>query len=133
MKPWTTRLPLLVAIAGLLLIAGCAKGSVVIVLFPEVPKYPPTDMFTVAIFRSPPIRPHDRLGEIYLEPQGDPSVTDLEQKFQVAAAEMGADGVVIVADRSNLMGGSAAGSWWGRETGQIQDGVVVAVAIRYLQ
>ncbi len=60
-------------------------------------------------------------------------MSELEEELQKAAASMGADGVVIVADKTNLMGGSAAGSWAGREIGQVQEGVVVAIAIRYLK
>ncbi len=123
----------LMILAVVSLLGGCTNVSVVTVPFPEVPKFPPTDMYTVAVFRSEPIRPHDRLGEVYLELKGNPSTAELEQKLQVAAAEMGADGVVIVADKTNLMGGTAPASWWGRETGQVQGGDVVAVAIRYLQ
>jgi hypothetical protein len=133
MKPRTNGLVLLVIFVLLSLLGGCAKVTARTVPFPEVQKYPPTDMYTVAIFRTAPVRPHLQLGEIYLEPQRSPSVSELEEKLQEAAAAMGADGVVILADKTNLMGGSAGGSWVGREIGEVQEGVVVAIAIRYLR
>ena len=114
-------------------LAGCAKVTARTVPFTEAQRYPPTDPVFIAILRSPPERPHMRLGEIYLEPVRNPSVADLQDALRKAASELGADGVVIVADKSNLMGGTAAGSLWGLETGQVQEGVVVAIAIRYLQ
>ena len=132
-NPRTRSLGLLVALILLSFLGGCAKVTARSVPFPEVQKYPPTDKYTVAIFRSAPARPHRQLGEIYLEPQRSPSVSELEEKLQEAAASMGADGVVIVADKSNLMGGSAAGTWVGREIGDVQEGVVVGIAIRYLE
>jgi hypothetical protein len=133
MKLRTTGCALLVAVTLLSLLGGCAKVSARTVPFPEVQKYPPTDKYIVAIFRSAPMRPHLRLGEIIVEPQRSPSVSELEDALQEAAAAMGADGAVIVADKTNLMGGSAEGSWVGRELSQYPEGAVVAIAIRYLE
>lgn len=133
MAPITHGLVVLMVFAAVTPLGGCAKVTTKTVPFTEVQKYPPTDPVFIAILQSPPTRPHVRLGEIYLEPVRNPSVAELEETLREAAAELGADGVVIVADRANLMGGGAAGTWVGRETGQVQGGAVVAIAIRYLQ
>ena len=97
-----------------------------------VPQYVPTDPGMVQILRSPPERPNIRLGEITVEPQTDnPSTQKLEQAFQKAAAKMGAHAVVIVADRTQVMGMQATGPWYGRELSADLERVIVGVAIRY--
>jgi hypothetical protein len=57
----------------------------------------------------------------------------MEAKFGQAAAKMGADAVVIVADRTMLMGGVAMGPWWGRQLDPVYGRVIVGVAIRYVR
>lgn len=97
-----------------------------------VPQFPPTDAGMVAVLRTAPDRPNIRLGEITVEPQTDnPSVTKLESAFQKAAAQMGANAVVIVADRTQVMGMQATGPWYGREISPDLQRVIVGVAIRY--
>jgi len=55
----------------------------------------------------------------------------MEAKLRQAAASMGADAAVIVADQMMFMGSYETGPWWGRE-GYAQYGrVIVAVAIKY--
>ena len=43
--------------------------------------------------------PHERRGEISLEPAGNLTVADKEGKLKAAAASMGADAAVIATDR----------------------------------
>ncbi len=142
------------AIAVGLLAAGCSTVPVEtqvpgeIQRYEDVPSYPPTDPSTVKILRIPPQAPHVRLGEITLEPQGEPSVIYVENKLRQAGAEMGANAVVIVVDRTKVVGGVVTGSpWWGGQgysmttntSGFLQSppvspqmrSVIVGVAIRY--
>jgi hypothetical protein len=114
-------------------LAGCSSVSVQTKQYLGVPQYSPTDPANVAILREPPVRPHIRLGEVTLEPQDSPPVAVLEQKLQQAAAQMGADAAVIVADRTMRMGAIVTGPWWGREISPEFGRVIVAVAIKYTQ
>jgi len=124
---------LVAAVAALALFGGCTKVSVTTMPFTEVQKFPPTDPGIVGVLHSEPSRPHLRLGEINLEPHVKQSAADLEQQLQDAGAQLGADAVVVVADPANLIGGTAATSWWGRGVAPVHGEIVVAVAIRYLQ
>jgi len=143
------------AIALAILAAGCSTVPVEtqvpgeIQRYAGVPSYPPTDPSTVKILRTAPKAPHVKLGEITLEPQGNPSVTYVEIKLRQAAAEMGANAVVIVVDRTRVEEGVVTGwsPWWGGQgysentntnlflvtqpvSPQVRS-VIVGVAIRY--
>jgi hypothetical protein len=120
-------------LALLAFVAGCSWVSVQSKQYLGVPTYPPTDPAAVEILRSEPLRLNERLGEITLEPQGNPTVQEMEAKLRQAAAKMGADAVVIVADRTMLMGGVAMGPWWGRQLNPVYGRVIVGVAIRYVR
>ncbi len=61
---------------------------------------------SVQILRGEPSRPHERLGEISLEPEGNPPMAEMEAKLKEAGAQMGADAVVIVADTTRIMAGT---------------------------
>lgn len=122
-----------IAAVALALLGGCNKATVQAVPFSEVQKFPPTDPGVVGVLHSEPSRPHLRLGEVNLEPHVKQSAAELEQQLQEAGAQMGADAVVVVADPANLVGGTAATSWWGRGVAPVHGEMIVAVAIRYLQ
>ena len=122
------------AVAGLLLLTGgCNTVSVSSRQDLGVPTFAPTDPATVQILRTPPMLPHIRLGEITCEPSGNPTVQAIEAKFQQAAAKMGANAVVIVADQTQIMGAYVTGPWWGRSIQTYSGRVIVGVAIRYTQ
>jgi hypothetical protein len=123
----------LVAVVTLALLGGCTKVTVQVMPFAGVQQFPPTDPGIVGVLHSEPTRPHLRLGEINLEPHVKQSAADLEQQLQTAGAQLGADAVVVVADPANLVGGTAATSWWGRGIDPVHGEVVVGVAIRYLR
>ncbi len=93
--------------------------------------YVPTDPASVEILRSEPIYPNIRLGEVVVEPQGDPSASEMEQKIREASAKMGADAAVIVADTTTRMGPIRVGPLWKREIAP-HGRQTVAVPIRYL-
>jgi hypothetical protein len=115
-----------------LLLGGCAPSvSVQTKQYLGLPAYPPTDPASVEILREPPVRPHERLGEIALEPQNNPPVSMMEEKLRDAAAQMGANAVVLVADRTMRMGAIVTGPWYGRQIDPQFQRIILGVAIRY--
>lgn len=118
---------------ALSLLVGCGSAAAKTVRFGETTTYPPTFPDLVQVLRAEPARPHVRLGEVYVEPEGDASVEAIEAGLQKGAAPLGADAVVIVADRTLKMGALVEASWVKRDVLPTPDRVVVGVAIRYLQ
>jgi len=127
------RVIAILALCAALLSAGCSSVAVRTVRFTEVQAYPPTYPDLVEVLRAAPMRPHARLGEIYVEPEGDASADAIAAGLQKGAAPLGADAVVIVADRTLKMGALVETSWEKRDLLPTPDRVVVGVAIRYLQ
>ncbi len=115
----------------LTLLPGCGLLNVEIQEYVGAPHYSATDPASVDILRTAPSRPHERLGEIAIEPSGKPPAEKIEQKLRRVAAKLGANAVVIVADRTGIMGPVATGTWYGGPAMPEYKGVVVAVAIRY--
>ena len=124
-------LALLAATACALVATGCNTVSTQSTPYIGVPSYPPTDPATIQVMRQPPVMPNIRLGEITVEPQGNPTTQQIEAKMQQAAAKMGANAVVVVADRTMVTGATVMGPWWGRTVTPDMDRVIVGVAIRY--
>lgn len=110
---------------------SCNTVSVQSKQYLGVPTYPSTDPLSVQILRQPPTTPNIRLGEITIEPQGNPTTQAMESKLQNAAAKMGANAVVIVADRTMVTGATVMGPWWGRTVTPDMGRVIIGVAIRY--
>jgi hypothetical protein len=131
MKSISRLLFLLVMTALVLVATGCNTVSVQSTQYIGVASYPPTDPLSVQIVRQPPTAPNIRLGEITVEPQGNPTKEAIEAKLQKAAAAMGANAVVIVADRTMITGATVMGPWWGRSVTPDMGRVIVGVAIRY--
>jgi hypothetical protein len=130
--PTPPRLARRAAIAGLaLLLAGCSFVMTRVQPYLGGPKYPPTDPALVEILRAEPTRPHERLGEVFAEPSGDPTVAQYEQALREGAAQMGADAVVVVYDRMQVVGTLVTGPWWAPAASPIVGRVVVGLAIRY--
>ena len=120
--------------AGLLaLLTGCNTVSIQSTSYLGTPNYPPTDPASVEILQTAPTKPHVRLGEITAEPSGNPTKEEIQQKLQVAAAKMGANAVVIVSDRTQIMGGVVTGGWYDRQISAVEGRVITGVAIRYNQ
>lgn len=115
------------------LTVGCSSVAVRTVRFAEVQAYPPTYPDIVEVLRTEPIRPHARLGEVYVEPEGNASADAIAAGLKKGAAPLGADAVVIVSDRALKMGALVETSWTKREMLPTPDHVIVGVAIRYLQ
>ena len=125
----------LAAFVGLALLGGCSAlnpVSVKVVRFNEASQYPPTEPGIVAILYQEPSRPHAAIAQIYAEPQGSPKASAIEEKLREAGAKLGADAVVIVADRQLVMGAIVTTTWAEQHILATPDHVIVGVAIRYL-
>jgi hypothetical protein len=122
----------LAALTGLMAVTGCQTVSMSSKEYLGGPTYPPTDPLQVQILRTAPTRQHVQLGQVTAEPSSDsvPKL-EIEQALQKAAAKMGADAVVIVADRTQVMGAVVTGPLWGRQVDTITGRVIVGVAIHY--
>ena len=131
-KPVILFLSMLCTALGLLTV-GCSSVAVRTVRFPEVQAYPATYPDIIEVLRAEPMRPHARLGEVYVEPESDASADEIAAGLQKGAAPLGADAVVIVSDRALKMGALVETSWEKRSLLPTPDHVVVGVAIRYLQ
>lgn len=114
-----------------LLLAGCSFVSTRLQPYIGGPTFPPTDPARVEILRTEPARAHHRLGEIFVEPSGDPTVAQYEQALREGGAKMGADAVVVVFDRMQVVGTAISGPWWAPSASPIVGRVVVGLAIRY--
>jgi hypothetical protein len=112
-------------------LAGCSFVSTRLLPYIGVPTFPPTDPARVEILRAEPTRPHVRLGEIFVEPSGDPTVAQYEQALREGGAGMGAEAVVVVFDRMQVVGTVVSGPWWAPSASPIVGRVVVGLAIRY--
>ena len=118
---------------ALFLLAGCSSVAVKTVPFTEVPTYPPIFPDLIEVLRTAPMRPHDQLGEVFVEPEGNASVSAIEAGLQKGAAPLGADAVVIVSDRTGQIGGILETSWVKRDLLPTLDRAIVGIAIRYLK
>jgi hypothetical protein len=122
----------LAALAGLVAGTGCNTVSISSKQYLGGPTYPPTDPLQVQILRTEPTRPHVQLGQVQAEPSSDSVPTQqIEQALQKSAAKMGANAVVIVADRTQVMGAVVTGPLWGRQLDTITGRVIIGVAIHY--
>ena len=120
------------ALTGLMAVTGCNTVSINSKQYLGGPIYPPTDPLQIQILRTEPTRPHVQLGQVQAEPSSDSVPTQqIEQALQKSAAKMGANAVVIIADRTQIMGAVVTGPLWGRQLDTIAGRVIVGVAIRY--
>jgi len=130
-----TMKPVQISVAAIMLaLLAAAPGCVKVQSrqYIGVEAFPPTQPDSVEILRTAPTKPHVRLGEITVEPQPSTKVATIEEKFRAAGAKMGANAVVIVSDRTELMGVTETGPWYaGGEMREITGRVVVGVAIHY--
>ena len=117
---------------SLLAVTGCNTVSISSRQYLGGPTCPSTDPLQVQILRTAPTRPHVQLGQVQAEPSSDSvGAAKIEQALQKAAAKMGADAVVIVADRTQAVGAIVTGPLWERSVDTITGRVIIGVAIHY--
>ena len=132
MKTKITYLTLFTAAVGMFVLTGCNTVSTSVRQDIGGPTFPPSNPALVQILRTPPTRPHVRLGEVTAEPSSDSvPVTEIEAALRKAAAKMGADAAVVVYDKTQTTGAFVTGPWWGRSVQTIQGRVIIAVTIKY--
>ena len=121
-----------VALTGLMAVTGCKTVSTSSHQYLGVSTYPPTDPAQVEILRAAPTRPHVELGEVRAQPSSSSvSNLEIEQALRKSAAQMGANAVVITADRSEITGATLTGPAWSRTMTSFTGRVVTGVAIRF--
>jgi hypothetical protein len=134
MKRRSNWLILCAALTSLMVVTGCNTVSISSRQYLGGPTYPPTDPSQVQILRTAPTRPHVQLGQVQAEPSSDSvGAAQIEAALQKSAAKMGANAVVIVADRTQAMGAVVTGPLWARQLDTITGRVIVGVAIRYTE
>jgi len=96
--------------------------------YPGAPRFAPTNPGMVELLRREPRRDHIQLGEVWIRPDPGMSRGYVEGMLREQAAAMGAEAVVIVADRY-FREGVAYNYWRGPVT--YYDRQIVGVAIRF--
>ena len=132
MKAKNRWLLVMSAVAGLVVGAGCNTVSTNSHIYLGTTTYPATEPAQVEILSQEPARPHVKLGEVQAQPAGN-SVSNqkIEEALQQSAAKMGANAVVVTADRTEVVGATVTGPVWARTVNNISGRVITGVAIRY--
>jgi hypothetical protein len=97
-------------------------------LYPQTPRFAPTSPGEVELLRREPRRDHIRLGEVWIRPSRYADRYYVEGVLREKAAAMGADALVIVADR-HLRGPVVYDYWYGPR--RVYRRQIVGIAIRY--
>ena len=115
----------------MLAFCGCASITVQTHAYLGSPHLPPTDPASVPILAAEPPQPKVRLGEVILSLDGNPPREQVEYRLKAEAAQLGADGVFIVSDRTHIIP-IEYWDYWG-PAGYAEDWhrVIVGVAFRY--
>jgi hypothetical protein len=116
------------------LAAACSSVQARSIRFVGRPGFQPTDPATVEILPRPPMRPQDILGQVIVEPEGEPSKETIEDKLREETARMGGSAAVIVCDRLRRVGPVwTGGPWWsgGGEIQPVPGEGISAIVIRY--
>ena len=124
----------LAVLAGLVALTGCKTVSTKSHQYLGVQTLPASDPAQVQILREMPARPHEKLGEIEAQPSSNGvGNQEIEQALQKAAAKLGANAVVIVADHNQVVGATVTGPLWAQSVNPVSARVIIGVAIRYTQ
>ena len=116
---------------GILFLAGCSSVSTYTRAYMTAPTYPASNPANIKILAAEPKQPFERLGEIFIGTEGEPSREQIEKKLRAAAAQLGADAVYITADKLNITPVVYL-DWWGpTTTGQDVRRNLVAVAVKF--
>ncbi|HOW84377.1 MAG TPA: hypothetical protein P5119_03375 [Candidatus Aminicenantes bacterium] len=97
-------------------------------LYPDRPRFRPSDPAAVELIRREPRRDHIQLGEVWIRPTWRMDRFFVEGVLREKAAAMGADALVIVADRF-FREGVVFSYWHGPRT--VYERQIVGVAIRF--
>jgi hypothetical protein len=120
--------PMILILAGLTLgIVSCYRPYGYS-FYPDVPRFAPTNPGAVELLRREPRRDHIRLGEVWIRPHPGMDRGYVEGILREKAGLMGADALVIVADRY-FREGVVYNYWRGRMP--VYERHIVGVAIRY--
>jgi hypothetical protein len=112
-------------------LTGCTSISERSHAYLGSPRFPPTNPAQVKILAAEPSQPKDKLGEVMLSIDGNPSREAVEKKLQTGAARLGADAAYVVYDKMHIFPIVYA-DWWGPAgVSEAMRRGVVAVAIRY--
>ena len=123
----TKMIPLL--IAGLILTSAAAcYQHYGYNFYPNAPYFGPSDPARVDLLRREPRRDHVRLGEVWIRPTWRMDRFYVEGILREKAARMGADALVIVADRY-FNEGYAYSYWHGPRP--VYERQIVGIAIRF--
>ncbi len=113
--------------------AMCSTVSVSSIHYLGVAVAALTDPASVEILRNIPRRASEKLGDVFLEPSGNPTVAEMEQGLRKEAAKLGANAAVIMQDRARKIGSIGQGWWWSHSSYNVNGRTIVAVAIRYTE
>jgi hypothetical protein len=133
MKPSVFRGVLLAAAvwACAIFTSGCHTVSTSLVPYVGVPKFPPSDPAKIEILQKDPTRPFEKLGEVTASPDEGTSAEKIEAALRRNAAKLGADAVVLVYDKLQVIGSRVWGPAWSPEISNVNQRVIVVVAIKY--
>lgn len=120
-------LSVLCLVAFVLLVASCYRPYGYRI-YPETPRFAPTDPTAVNLLRRQPRRDHIQLGEVWIRPSYRMDRFYVEGVLREKAAAMGADALVIVADRY-FREGVVFNYWHGPRA--VYERHIVGIAIRY--
>ena len=127
------KLVILGAPLFLFFLLACSYVSMRTQPYIGAPRYSPSDPAKVAILRERPAHTVDKLGEVIVDASTDPppSVNEIEAKLREGGAALGADAVVLVYDRTHVVGTWVSGWGWNASAYPMTARIVVAVAVKY--
>lgn len=118
----------LIALAALLAGTAACYRPYGYRLYPDTPRFAPTNPAQVELLRREPRRDHLRLGEVWIRPTPRMSRFQVEGVLREKTAAMGGDALVIVADKL-FREGVVFSYWYGPRP--VYERQIVGIAIRY--
>lgn len=126
-------LAVLLLISSACLLVCCSHVKSQQMQYAGATHYAPGDPHRVAILRTEPTQPHERIGEVFIDVSNDPAapINKVEERLRTEGAKMGADAVVIVYDGVLPTGAYVTGPYWDRNLESTSGRKLVGVAIKY--
>ena len=132
MKGFSTRPFLAIGVAAICLaLAGCGTVSTRSALYAGVPRFPPSDPAKIELLPHEPARPHERLGEVFVDTVDDPARERIDSAVKEEAARLGADAVFFVMQRSWVTNYVYWDPAWGPSNNPVPSRAIIGVAIKY--